>query len=272
MMKRMSTKVWKTVDIVPVMQNPMHPFGQYSCCTRGSTFNNYDINAEDIVATIMDLHASAASASHKCIMSHGDNFYRTGVDITKDRDTRFAPTFEAKYSGANIKTVPFVNVVGNYDYGGASLICSDEKGFAQCASAEDLVAALKNKFALKAEYTSPNDNRWVLNGHFYVYSIADEASGVSIDIFNVDAGDATTHGAQQSCCQCYGYSEGKDKLCKNVALGDKLCAGGDTEMYDACFKQITEWSDDSRQQLSKEVAASNATWKIVNSHYSPYAH
>ncbi|KAI9915871.1 hypothetical protein PsorP6_008613 [Peronosclerospora sorghi] len=167
----------------------MHPFGLDSCCTRGSTFNNYDINAEDI-----------------------------------------------------------------------------------CASAEDLVAALKNKFALQAEYTRPNDNRWVLNDHFYVYSIADEASGVSIDIFNVDAGDATTHDAQQTCCQCYGYSVGKDKLCKNFARGDKLCAGGDTKMYDSCFKQITEWRDDSRQQLAKEVAASNATWKLVNSHYSPYAH
>ncbi|KAI9895175.1 hypothetical protein PsorP6_018278 [Peronosclerospora sorghi] len=158
----------------------MHPFGQDSCCTHGSTFNNYDINAEEI-----------------------------------------------------------------------------------CALAEDLVVALKNKFALQAEYTSPNDNWWVLKDHFYVYSIADEVSGVSIDIFNVDVGDATTHGAQQTCCQCYGYSEEKDKLCKNVDRGDKLCVGGDTDMYDAV---------DSRQQLAKEVAASNATWKLVNSHYSPYAH
>ncbi|KAI9912362.1 hypothetical protein PsorP6_005259 [Peronosclerospora sorghi] len=224
--------MWKTVDIVPVMQTPMHSFWQDSCCTRGSTFNNYDINAEEIVATLMDPHASAASAPPKCIMSQGDNFYWTGVDNTKDRDARFATTFEAKYSGANIKTVPFVNFVGNHDYGGASLICSDEKGLAQCASAEDLVAVLKNKFALQAEYTSPNDNRWVLKDHFYVYSIADEASGVSIDIFNVDAGDATTRGAQQTCCQCYGYSEGKDKLCKNVARGDKLRAGGDTDIVE----------------------------------------
>ncbi|KAI9895258.1 hypothetical protein PsorP6_018514 [Peronosclerospora sorghi] len=43
-------------------------------------------------------------------------------------------------------------------------------------------------------------------------------------------------------------------------------------MYDACFKQFTEWSEDSRQQLAKEVAASNATWKLVKSHYSPYTH
>ncbi|GMF50974.1 unnamed protein product [Phytophthora fragariaefolia] len=179
---------------------------------------------------------------------------------------------QGKYSGDNIKNVPWVNVLGNHDYGGASYICSDDDGLAKCSSADDLVKALSNKFAWQSDYTSPNDNRWVLKDHFYVYSIEDKDSGVSIDIFNVDAGDASTHGAQQTCCQCYGYAEGSDKKCKNVARGDKLCCGGDTDMYDACVDKFTEWSDDSRKQLAKEVAASTATWKIVNSHYSPYAH
>ncbi|KAL4168266.1 hypothetical protein KRP22_011668 [Phytophthora ramorum] len=53
---------------------------QDSCCTRSSTFNDYDVNAEDIVASIMDTQASAASAPPKCILSHGDNFYWTGID------------------------------------------------------------------------------------------------------------------------------------------------------------------------------------------------
>jgi hypothetical protein len=43
-------------------------------------------------------------------------------------------------------------------------------------------------------------------------------------------------------------------------------------MYDACFAKFTEWSDDSRKQLAEKAAASNATWKIVNSHYSPSVH
>uniref|UniRef100_M4BUH0 Calcineurin-like phosphoesterase domain-containing protein n=1 Tax=Hyaloperonospora arabidopsidis (strain Emoy2) TaxID=559515 RepID=M4BUH0_HYAAE len=245
---------------------------QDSCCTRSSTFNDYDVNAEDIVASIMDQQASAASAPPKCIISHGDNFYWTGIDSEGSRDSRFTTTFERKYDGSNIKNVPWINVLGNHDYGGASYICSDDKGLAKCSSASELVKALSNKFSWQAEYTSPNDNRWVLKDHFYVYTIEDKASGVSIDIFNVDAGDASTHGAQQTCCQCYGYAEGSDKKCKNVARGDKLCAGGDTEMFDACFDKFTEWSDDSRKQLAKEVAASTATWKIVNSHYSPYAH
>ncbi|KAE8890217.1 hypothetical protein PF005_g24780 [Phytophthora fragariae] len=245
---------------------------QDSCCTRSSTYNDYDVNAEDIVANLMDQQASAASAAPKCILSHGDNFYWTGIDSEGGRDSRFTSTFEGKYTGDNIKSVPWVNVLGNHDYGGASYICSDGENPAECSDAKAVVEALNNKFSWQSDYTSPNDNRWVLKDHFYVYSIEDKDSGVSIDIFNVDSGDASTHAAQQTCCQCYGYAEGSDKKCKNVARGDKLCCGGDGDMYDACFAKFKEWSDDSRKQLAKEVAASTATWKIVNSHYSPYAH
>ncbi|KAG2524783.1 hypothetical protein JM18_005234 [Phytophthora kernoviae] len=245
---------------------------QDSCCTRSSTFNDYDVNAEDIVANLMNQQASAGSAVPKCILSHGDNFYWTGIDSENGRDSRFTATFEGKYEGDNIKTIPWINVLGNHDYGGASYICSDGDNPSECSDADALVSALGDKFSWQSTYTSPNDDRWILKDHFYVYSIEDKDSGVSIDIFNVDAGDASTHGAQQTCCQCYGYAEGDDKTCKNVARGDKLCCGGSTDMYDACVAKFTEWSDDSRKQLTAEVAKSKATWKIVNSHYSPYAH
>ncbi|KAE8897436.1 hypothetical protein PF003_g18386 [Phytophthora fragariae] len=86
--------------------------------------------------------------------------------------------------------------------------------------------------SVASDYTSPSDNRWVLKDYFYVYSIEDKDSG--------------------TCYQCYGYAEGSDKKCKNVARGDKLCCGGDADMYDACFAKFKEWSDDSRKQLAKE--------------------
>ncbi|GMF16524.1 unnamed protein product [Phytophthora lilii] len=101
---------------------------------------------------------------------------------------------------------------------------------------------------------------------------ADVAPKVSIDISNVDSGDADTHGAQQTCCQCYGYAGDDDDTCDKVARGDDACCGGDTDMYDDCMAQFTEWSDDSRKQLAANIANSTATWKIVNSHYNPYAH
>ncbi|RLN66950.1 hypothetical protein BBJ28_00007182 [Nothophytophthora sp. Chile5] len=208
-----------------------------------------------------------------CIASaYSDNFYWTGIDSEGGRDSRFTTTFEGKYEGSNIKTIPWINVLGNHDYGGASYICSDGDNPAECSSADAVVSALEDKFSWQSTYTSPNDDRWVLDDHFYVYSIEDSSSGISIDIFNVDSGDASTHGAQQTCCQCYGYADGDDDKCTNVARGDDMCCGGSTDMYDACVAKFTEWSDDSRTQLAEKVAASTATWKIVNSHYSPYAH
>lgn len=246
---------------------------QDSCCTRSSTYNDYDIVAEDVVANVMNQQAAASELTPKVVISHGDNFYWTGINSDDGRDTRFTTTFEDKFDGSNIKTIPWVNVLGNHDYGGADYICSDSNdGTAACSSSTELVTALKNKFSWQSTYTSPNDDRWILEDHFYVYTITDSTSGVSIDIFNVDSGDASTHGAQQTCCQCYGYAGDDDDTCDNIARGDDACCGGDTDMYDDCMAQFTEWSDDSRTQLAANIANSTATWKVVNSHYSPYAH
>jgi len=69
----------------------------------------------------MDTQAAAAEAAPKVIISHGDNFYWGGIYSDEGRDTRFTTTFEEKYTGSNIKSVPWVNVLGNHDYGGADL-------------------------------------------------------------------------------------------------------------------------------------------------------
>ncbi|KAJ8563975.1 hypothetical protein ON010_g7371 [Phytophthora cinnamomi] len=245
---------------------------QDSCCTRADTYTNFDIVAEDVVASLMNTQAANADIKPKAILGHGDNFYWTGINSEKGRDSRFTTTFEKKFDGESLAGIPFVNVVGNHDYGGGSFICSKGDESAKCSSADELVTALENKFKWQQEYTSPNDDRWVLKDHFYVHSIEDKDSGVSIDIFNVDSGDADVHAALQVCCQCFAYSKGDDKKCDGVARGHKFCAGGNTDFYDACFSKFKEWSDDSRKQLAEKVKTSTATWKIVNSHYSPSVH
>ncbi|KAI9981264.1 hypothetical protein PInf_008914 [Phytophthora infestans] len=243
-----------------------------SCCKRSSTYNDYDVNAEDIGANVMNQQAKDADVAPKCVIGHGDNFYWNGIDSANGRDSRFTTTYESKFDGDNIKTLPWVNVLGNHDYGGADYICSDGDSAGKCSDTDDLLTSLKNKFSWQSTYTSPNDDRWVLEDHFYVYSIKDEASGISIDIFNVDSGDADSHGATEVCCQCYGYAGDDDDKCSNIARGDDACCGGDGDMYDKCMAQFTAWSDDSRKQLEANIANSWATWKVVNSHYSPYAH
>ncbi|RLN57711.1 hypothetical protein BBP00_00007397, partial [Phytophthora kernoviae] len=243
-----------------------------SCCSRSDSYNNYDINAEDIVASLMNTQAGSGAVKPKAIIGHGDSFYWTGINSAEARDSRFTTTFEEKFDGVNLKGIPWVNVLGNHDYGGASFICNSGDNNVRCGSTEELLQGIDNKFKWQSEYTSPNDNRWVLSDHFYVYRIEDPASGVSVEIFNVDSNDADVHGAMQVCCQCYGYSNGDSATCRNAGRGHEFCCGGDTAMYDACAAKFSGWGDDSRAQLAEKVKSSTATWKVVNSHYGPYGH
>ncbi|KAG2929825.1 hypothetical protein PC115_g6727 [Phytophthora cactorum] len=107
-------------------------------------------------------------------------------------------------------------------------ICSDGDNNAKCSTRDELITALENKFKWQLEYTSPNDDHRVRKDHFYVYTIEDTDYGVSIDIFNVDSGDAGIHAAPQ----------------------------------------FTEWSDDSRMPKAEKVQTCNDTREIVNNHYS----
>lgn len=244
-----------------------------SCCKRRGdhTPTNIDKNAEDVVAAVMGKAAAAADPKPQVVVGHGDSFYWVGIIDKTDQAYRFDKTFESKFNSPALSGIPWVNVMGNHDYGGASYICASGGQYVACKDKDALVQGLKDKFSLQAEYKSPNSDRWVMTDHFYVHSIEDKASGVSIDIFNLDTNDADVHGAQQICCQCYGYSSGSD-TCNSVARGDKFCINGDTDMFDACMDQLNSWGEDSRKQLKEKVAASKATWKIVNSHYSPYNH
>lgn len=244
-----------------------------SCCKRrkDGKFNNNDVHAEDIVATLMDAHVASMPVKPKVVIGHGDNFYWTGINSIEGRDSRFQTTFEDKFSGAHLQDIPWVNVFGNHDYGGSSYICSSGDEPAPCSSPEELVKALNDKMEFQRSYKSPNGDRWIMKDHFYVHTIEDPASGVSIDIYNMDTNDAEAHGARQICCQCYGYASGS-KDCSQAIRGESRCAGGSTAMYDACYDQLMKWGDESRAALKQHAMTSNATWKIVNSHYSPYAH
>ncbi|CAH0482921.1 unnamed protein product [Peronospora belbahrii] len=243
-----------------------------SCCARRKSFTVLDYNAMEYVAILLGQAAAALQPRPSVVIGHGDNFYWDGLHGVTDQAYRFQQTFEDKYNAPSLTGIPWVNVMGNHDYGGASYVCTDGEMAVECGSTSELLASLDQKFALQSQYVSPQDNRWIMPDHFFVHSIADPISNVTIDIFNLDTNDADSHGAQQICCQCYGYSGKDDDSCENVKRGDSLCAGGDIGMFDACMNKLQAWGDDSRENLVEAAKASNATWKIVNTHYSPYNH
>ncbi|TMW68111.1 hypothetical protein Poli38472_007783 [Pythium oligandrum] len=244
-----------------------------SCCQRRNNFTVLDYNAMEYTATLLGLAAATLEPKPSVVIGHGDNFYWTGLQSVNDQAYRFQETFETKYADESLRGIPWINVMGNHDYGGASFVCSNGDVPAMCGSSQELLQHLNQKFTLQSTYVSPNDNRWLMPARFFVHSIQDPANAsMVIDIFNLDTNDADTHGARQICCQCYGYSGGDDSQCEDVTRGHQYCAGGDTGMYDDCMKQLKTWGMESREKLVEAAKASTATWKLVNTHYSPYNH
>ncbi|CEG39028.1 Purple (tartrate-resistant) acid phosphatase [Plasmopara halstedii] len=237
----------------------------------GPCSSSYDSHAQKVVATLMDIHAGK-TCKPMAILGHGDSFYWTGIDTLESRDLRFNESFESVYNGDNIRNVPWVNVMGNHDYGGADYICNNGTSLLRCNTTEEMLEGLEFKFQAQAQYKSPNNNRWALEDVFYTRRIESATTGVSIDIFNIDMNDAAIAGSHGICCQCYGYAKTDNSGCNSIIRGDKYCCGGNNDMYDTCMAKFVEWADISRTKLAKQAKASNATWKLVNSHYSPIQH
>lgn len=247
-----------------------------SCCNKyrknkDKTSVDYqrDYHAQINIATLMS--QSAAEKKPEMVMGHGDNVYWNGVGPL-DAEGRMHHTFDEVYNQPSLKGVPWVNVAGNHDIGGSMYICGEQDNrFRPCKSSAELIKYLDLKFNLQRDYKSPDNNRWIMSDHYYKKTVS--KGGVSVDIFNIDTNYADSHAAHQVCCQCYGYSDGgKGVECNNVQKGDKFCAGGDIAMYSACMAHIKTWWDDSVDNIQKDLKTSTATFKIVNTHYSPHFH
>ncbi|EEY68435.1 uncharacterized protein PITG_04891 [Phytophthora infestans T30-4] len=252
--------------------------GLGSCCNvyrkTGTGNKEYykDQQAQVNVAHLLTL--STKKLQPKAILGHGDNFYWNGLG-SDDVNYRFLNSFETMYSDPALLNIKWFNVAGNHDIGGSMFICGKrDNQFVECSGKTDLLKQLDEKFTRQSKYVSPNNDRWQMPDRYYVETLEDPDSEVTVDVFNIDTNAAAVHGAQQTCCQCYGYKMkyGGSQSCSNVARGDDLCAGGDTDMFDACMAQIEAWQADSLKQLARDAAKSTATWKVVNTHYSPHFH
>ncbi|EQC25879.1 hypothetical protein SDRG_16252 [Saprolegnia diclina VS20] len=249
-----------------------------SCCivygkkTNPSTARyKVDFWAQAYVASLQ--MQSATQLKPIRVIGHGDNFYWDGLGGT-DKASRFANTFEAMYTG-DLKGVKWVNVLGNHDIGGANYLCGAATAqYTKCSSADELLTNLRARAKYQMEYTSPDNNRWLLKDFYYVESAS--AGGVTVDIFNIDTNYADNHGGMQICCQCFGYggdiSGFSTSHCDTAQPGQPQCAGGDTALYNACINEINGWAADSIKQATRDIAASKANFKIINTHYSPQHH
>ncbi|CAI5720909.1 unnamed protein product [Hyaloperonospora brassicae] len=265
--------VFSTAPGQPVTFYSIGDFGRTkdlgSCCF--GQYDNLDVHAQRIVGELMNIKAGQGP-SPAAIIGLGDNMYWNGVISPQTRDEQFSHAFEVPYGGANLKNTPMFALMGNHDYGGGAFICAGSTESAQCNSTAELLQGLENKLRWMGDYKSLSNNRWSVDEHFYIRRYEDAASGVSVEVYNLDMNDASVAGSHGICCQCYGYARGDDGGCNSIQRGDKYCCGGDTAMYDACMARFVEWSDDSRRQMVAYASKSTATWKIAASHYSAIQH
>ncbi|EQC25877.1 hypothetical protein SDRG_16250 [Saprolegnia diclina VS20] len=250
-----------------------------SCCIvygkkTNPSENRYKVDfwSQNHVAAMMAM--SAKDLKPIRVIGHGDNFYWDGLGGT-DKASRFANTFEGVYNDPALKGIKWVNVLGNHDIGGAAYLCGAETAeFLKCKSGDELVKNLKLRAQYQMEYKSPDNDRWLLKDFYYVESAT--AGGVTVDIFNIDTNYADNHGAMQVCCQCFGYGAEipnfANSKCEDAQPGQPECAGGDVGMYNACMDTINGWGKDSLKQLDRDLKASKANFKIINTHYSPQHH
>ncbi|KAF0705770.1 Aste57867_6927 [Aphanomyces stellatus] len=232
-----------------------------------------DYYSQNYVATLMAQSAVQLKPKPARIVGHGDNFYWNGIGPA-DAAYRFQETFEKMYNQPELAGIKWINVIGNHDIGGSSYICGEQDNqFRECASTDEMIKYLRSHFDLQAKYKSPNQDRWVMKDHYYVERVTQ--NGVTVDIFNLDTNHADSHGARQVCCQCYGYSAKfgvSNANCNNVNGGDQQCMGGNVDMFNACMNEIEAWATDSYTQALRDMAASSADFKIINTHYSPHHH
>ncbi|ETV71472.1 hypothetical protein H257_13347 [Aphanomyces astaci] len=249
--------------------------GDSSCCSQYHTPKseaNYtrDLYAQANIGMLMG--QSAKLHTPQAVLAHGDSFYWNGVgpDVV-NTSYRFENTFEAVYNHPDLVNVPWLNVMGNHDYGGSGFICGEEP----CPSPQAIRRGLQLKFQAQHTYKSPASDRWHLD-HWFKSTF--RQGNVSVDVLSVDTnGHANVHGATHICCQCYGYlslhPQKSPSLCANPVPGEALCAGGDVALYLACMDELVGYANASLAFVETEAKqARQVDWKIVNSHFAPHYH
>lgn len=223
-----------------------------------------DFNAQLNLGYLMGNWADGKNISF--VMSHGDNMYWDGV--LSSTDPRWNTTFENVYNYSSL-AVPWLAVMGNHDYGGGS-----DYGGSGADSLEKLFQAQKN-------YKSHVPGReWHLDHYFkktFTHKTQD-GTIVDVDVFNIDTNVAYTHGYDEICCQIYPLKEASwgscpDAACRSLDTYDpKKGCNTDVSAINSCRTYLEKQFKDSMSQLGTDLAASKATWKIVNSHYHPRMH
>ncbi|CAL1142590.1 unnamed protein product [Cladocopium goreaui] len=188
---------------------------------------------------VADGMAAASSSVNTVdfVISVGDNFYLRGVMDEFDLNWRYM--FEEVYHHESLQ-VPWLNVLGNHDYGGHECDgCLFEGGTGGCSDAQISYDDEKSW-----EFPAPKRKRWVLPKRYYKKSF--KYQDFSIDVFAIDSNWVNSHSL------CHGQSK---------ITSEKVCNAAQCEtFYQKTYAAQLQW-------LREELPKSNATWKWVVGHH-----
>jgi predicted phosphodiesterase len=189
----------------------------------------------------------AYSSRPDFVINVGDSFYPGGIDDHCDVRSRerafdslqFKYIFERMYGGSGLDGKEWWGVLGNHDYG----------GFRYNKAWDQLIFytwhALDGRWLLPALYWS----RRVDYGDF-------TADFFFIDTNKNDAGPPNLEQEHNICS--YEHNKG-DLSCGLWGLTDPS----------ECHKWFADLFEEQKPWLEKELAASDATWQIIVTHYPP---
>jgi len=207
-----------------------------------------DKNAQINVANAMKGRAKWAKPEY--VLNVGDNFYVEGLEYSCNAPPSAIwgpPTYGMKGTDAfssawqqiygPVAEVPWLSVLGNHDYGGWRM----DKGWPQ-----------------QIGYSFVNHN-WIMPARYYMKRM--KHPNFIVDVFNLDSNhhDAKIPGEEpnHNICSSHNYQDG---------VGTCAANGGPPNVP-GCRGWF--WGSATAQQkwLEEKLAKSDATWKIVNTHF-----
>lgn len=224
-------------------------------------------DAQKNLAELMGKYAAAElQQSLSAVITHGDNFYWGG--LAHPNHEKFREAFELVYSAPSLATVPFLVTMGNHDIGGNAFLCGRDPGTSTdhdrwhvpCQSRQEAMDAVLMYHTATQTYSArkTGSGRLTYDGPYYKRYYESPQSRVSVEVFNVDTNLANTGSI---CCQKEGYRECADRL-----------SGIPKETFMGCRDVLKKHFFEGMEQLASDLRNSNATWKVVNSHYCPSRH
>jgi len=209
--------------------------------------HGYDMKSQVQVANAIKIRAKWANPQY--VLNVGDNFYVEGLEYSCNQPPSAiwgAPAYGMKGTDAfssgwqqiygPVANVPWLSVLGNHDYGGYRM----DKGWPQ-----------------QIGYSFVNHN-WIMPARYYMKRMKHQ--GFTVDVFNTDSNhhDAKNPGEQPDHNICSHHNYGGAGTC---------AANGGMPNVQSCRSWF--WGSAGAQQkwLEEKLAASDATWKIVNTHF-----